>query len=492
MGTAKSFIRYYCLPLILWPLFMWIFILLVPVYLVVYIIRRTEYFIYRSLYGAKLFPCEDVVWTMSTPQNELNINCCLIVKGILTIDNFRKLIDKCLIKSEDGKGNLLYWKATKIIYPGYLNYYWVDDELFDINDHVYELLDTVVSSEDELKNVISLHRSTKLILKNQGSPWEFVLIPYLDNGCRKTVIFSRLSHAIADGSALAYFLINCLGQYQHPCKEQTILKFSQGHQGISRTDRFLINLKGMWTLPVVQFDFLFSCADKNELHAKYASGNKILTWTNPIDLSLVKSIKNSLNTTVNDVLIGCLAKTLNDFFIESCCACPSEISVVFPFDIRSSPHEAKDFKNNVAVIVIRLLTKSSDLVTSIKMAKSRMDVIKNSCEPTGSFLCWKFLSFLLPRFMAKLFVFSTVNKTTGSLSNLAGPQQTITIDGNPVEMITFWSPQTNNQCFGTAFCSYNGFIRMGIEVDHYVSKDPQRICRMFEENIKKLGELTFE
>lgn len=495
MEKWKSTLRFYCFPFILWPMFLLIFIVLIPLIIIIYVIRTTEYLIYRAFYGARLMQYADVVWTMSTPQNDLTINCCMVVDDDLSINTFRTLINETLINSKSERGERLYWKTTKQIYPGYINYYWVEDEQFDIKNHVYELVSRkkAPTSKDELTKLISLHRSSSSRVKDDLSPWEFVLIPYVQENKQHTVILCRLSHAIADGSALAYFLINRLAQYQYPSKEELMLKYSQTANGMSRVDKFLLTLKGVWTLPVVQLDFLLSPIDDNMLHLKpgvNVSGQKKLTWTEPVDLALVKSIKDKLHTTVNDVLLGCLSKSLSDYFAEMKVVPPSDVTVIFPFDVRSAPDEAKLFQNKVAIVMLRLPTSSNDLLTTIKVVKRRIDQLKRSAEPLGSYICWKLVSFLLPKFISKTFVFSTIDKSTGPLSNLAGPQKTMTIGGHKLELITFWPPLTNNQSFGTSFCSYDGFISMAVEMDHCLAKDPRRLCKIFEENIEKLKYIT--
>ena len=489
---GQTCVRVYLLPILLWPFFLVIGILLLPIVFLVLIFRGTEYLIYHALYDARLLPPEDIVWTMGTRENQLLINCCLVVDGVLPINDFRRLIDETLIKFQDEDGKLHYWKITKRIHPGFYNYYWIDDDSFDIQEHVYELEIDRVQTEEQLHDVISQHRSRFLSFKNKSSPWEFVLIPYQVGNQHKTVIFARLSHAIADGSALAYFLIHQLGRYEDGSTEDPIFKFSQVRKGFTSVDRFLIHLKGFWMMPVVQASLLFSFKDSNALHADKATGTKSNTWMKPIDLDVVKGIKNRLGCTVNDVLLGCLAKTLSDYYTDMNVECPSEVSLLFPLDIRSSPDEAKEFHNKLAVVILKLPTKRTDLITSIQKTKSRMNYVKTSGEPIGSALGWQLVSFLVPRCLAKCFVSLTVNKTSGSVSNLIGPHRTIEVGNHRVENVVFWPPQTLNHCFGAAFCSYNGRVVMGIEGDHATLKNPTRIAQLFEENINKLSSVPRE
>lgn len=481
-------LRFYVAPFLLWPFFIVTFIALLPVCLIVFIARTSEYLIYHSLYDAEIFAHDDIVWTLGNDENQLLINCCLILDGVLPINEFRKLMDESLIKYQNENGKLLYWKITKRILPGFINYYWVDDDTFDIDEHVYELNIGRVTTKNELHRVISERRTKKLVFKNHTSPWEFILIPYQEGERLKTVIFARLSHAIADGSALAYFLVNRLGKYKDPTEnEQMVLKFSQIQKGFTKFDRVLINLRGLWVLPIVQTDLLLSFKDSNPLHVSKATGKKNVVWTDPIDLKVVKSIKNRLKTTVNDVILGCLGKSISDYFVEIDSTCPADISVIFPFDVRSSPDEAKEFNNKFGAMVIRIPTNKTDLISAIQEIKFRMNYVKYSGEPIGSFIGWKFLSYLLPKFIAKFFIFNVANKTTGSVSNLIGPQKTIVIGEHQLDNVIFWSPQTNHHSFGAAFCSYDGQIIMGIESDDAALKDPMRIVKIFEQNINKLA-----
>ena len=245
-------------------------------------------------------------------------------------------------------------------------------------------------------------------------------------------------------------------------------------------------------IPVVETGLLFSSKDSNILHTSEATGTKSVTWVTSIDLDLVKAIKNRLGCTVNDVLLGCLSKSLSDYFTELNADCPENVSLLFPLDIRSSPEEAKEFHNKLAAVILRLPTKQMDLISAIQETKSRMNYVKTSGEPISSALSWQFVSFLLPRFLSKVFVTLTVNKATGSVSNLIGPHRTIIIGKQRLESVVFWPPQSLHHCFGAAFCSYNGRIMVGVEGDHATLKDPRRIADIYLDNMTKLAFLPQE
>ena len=110
--SETQYARVYVLPFLLWPLFLVLSIGLLPIAVLVFVLRSTEYLIYRALYDARLLPPDDIVWTMGTRENQLLINCCLVVDGELKISDFRKLIDENLIKFRDDYGKLLRERLT--------------------------------------------------------------------------------------------------------------------------------------------------------------------------------------------------------------------------------------------------------------------------------------------------------------------------------------------------------------------------------------------
>ena len=64
--SARTCLRVYLLPFLLWPFFLVVGVALLPIALLVALLRGTEYLIYHNLYDAELLPPDDIVWTMGT------------------------------------------------------------------------------------------------------------------------------------------------------------------------------------------------------------------------------------------------------------------------------------------------------------------------------------------------------------------------------------------------------------------------------------------
>lgn len=479
--------------LLLWVILIFILIVTLPFLAVAFILRTTEATIYRFKYNVEKLPSQDVLYTMTKPENRMFIAGFLQVNGEMHINQLRMLIQQNLINRVDENQKKLYPKATQHIHPGYINYYWKEDACFDIENHVYALTDSPIASEHELKTLIGDHCSKPLQDELQRSPWEFVLIPYINsNGIHKSVVLFKLAHAIGDGSALAYFLLNFLADHNDNTASGSIVK------KFSEIDRKLLTIKGLLQLPLAYLRLALMATDTNTLHSFQLTGNKHVTWSKPIDLKKIKNVKNNLHTTVNDVLVGNFAKTMHDYFekhqFNKCTTATAKInkkfrqtfSAVIPVDTRTSIAEAEHFENHVAGVVVPISTAPNDVLTSIKDTKKTLDDMKHLAVPLSMDLGWRYFSFLLPAFLARIFVYNMLDKTTAIISNIIGPQYEISIDGHTVDFLTFWPPQTNNETVGVSFCSYDGNVTVGLQVDSAVMLDPHEIVTMYEDNLHQL------
>jgi len=476
---------------ILWAPLLALLISLMPLIVLVYVIRTCEAVIFKHIYNADVITADEVIWTMKTPENPL------LIVGMLWLDDELGVAECCTllldrlvnrVSSCDGQTRKMYPKASRFIQPGYIGYYWVDDPDFDISKHVSLMKETPVRSESELQSVISSVICRPIPGK---SPWECLLLPYLedrggtdegDNNL-KTIMLFRLEHSIADGASLAYFLANFLGDTNKEAgmTERLVKKYAQ-RQTIFDT------LRGVWGIPLVYLNNLTRKADDNLLHNPCITRQKAVAWSNrdrAISLQSVRAIKTRLNSTVNDVLTGCLSKLLRDFFDENGdCALTRRCTFINPVDTRKTL--PREFNNKIAGLVFQLPTEQLDIMVSISEAKRRIDYMKRNNEALGIVLGWNLMAFLLPVCIAKPFVFREVNKTTGNLTNLIGPDQPIRIAGRTVKSITFWQPPPCCQTVTVSFLTYNGSLSVGVQSDKIALMEPERIIELFETNLREL------
>lgn len=505
MGMISSAFKHLTI-FILWIILVGLLTILLPLVLFVILVRGAEALVYYCSYGATPIRSVDVLWTFQTPQNRMNISGAMQLDGSVDLETFRSIVNQRLIeKRDDNTGKLVYPQATQYLMPGYINYYWANVEKYDINDHVYYLQKEPIESEDKLMERISKHVNQDFGgygVKNDKSeklgqsPWEIVLVPYKvpNNGREKTLAVFRLKHAIADGSALAYFLINQLADTSNQTGTM-VKKFTQ-------RQRVLLNLKAVWYLPMVYAKIMLHPAEQNVMYKTDLSGIKKHAWSKPIDLELVKKVKNQMGATVNDILVGCLSKSVGNYLSSKSAdeedhTSPEEINLnqqqrqqhitsIFAVDTRSSISEARYFRNQVAGIVFQLPTNMSEVNGSIQQTKKQFDKVKDIGEPISTNLGWHFLSFVLPARIAKFFVFDQIRKTTISISNLMGPQYPVYINGHQLDFVTFWPPGTYTQTASFSFCSYNEQIRLGVEIDTACMENPLPLIHAFEDIVDSL------
>lgn len=72
--------------------------------------------------------------------------------------------------------------------------------------------------------------------------------------------------------------------------------------------------KAIFQGPARMIEKILFPADQHCLHGPKLTGIKTLAWSDPVDLTLIKEIKEATGTTINDVLMACLALTFREYF----------------------------------------------------------------------------------------------------------------------------------------------------------------------------------
>ena len=479
----------------LWSLLLPIILAALPVALLLFLLRSLETGARFFASGAISLRREDLLWMMGNERNYQIISGFLELDGLLNSIDFENLLLQRLVNKRDEKGDRIYPQVTMHLEPGYMDFFWYPDSGFNISDHV--IREKCVSDPEKLRIKIGEYVSRNFP-DSTKSPWEFILIPFWDkdSGHKKTVVLFRLSHAISDGSSLAYFLIHVLSDNQ-PKSLVTIKKYTE-------SQRLMFYAKAIFWIPLVYLRLLLHQEERNAIRHSHGSGHrskKTVSWSKALPLVLLKKKKNELASTVNDVAVGCLAKAVRDHFQKSKRDCNSDdlstedtFSAVFAVDTRSNIQQAQIFQNHVAGVVESLPVENSLSVGEhdnsidefITKTKHKFDRIKRIGAPIGIYLGWRAMAYLLPLCVLRPFVCKMVGKTTASISNLIGPQSEISICGFRVRSLTFWPPPSGDQSMGISFCSYDNHIRIGVVCDSEALNDLGDLVSLFEENVLAL------
>ena len=426
------------------------------------------------LNGAVPLRADDVVWQQDRPTNRHIVSAAVFLAGQSTVEKLREIVAQRLVYFVRESGEKLCPRLTYRIVTMFGQYVWLEDSGFSLEKQV-RLWDGILpTTTDEVQDVVSDICSQPLPL---ASPlWEFVLIPTPKMNNSHLFLF-RIHHSYADGIALTRVFVNNL--FDIPVKDYEPIRFTT-------KQRFLMWCKAVVVGPMTVLSKCLSQADCSVIHGNELSGKKRVAWSKKLSLATVKKIKGKTKTTVNDVMVSCLAGALRTYLKDHSTDKPQDIWAAVPVDVRASRKSLK-FKNKFALVYLRAPVGVEDDIEQLFETKRRMDEIKRSAEPLVAATTVRLLM-LLPHFLSKPILDIFSGKMSCVLSNVPGPQVTLTIGGNEALGGVFWPPARCNIALKMSIFSYNGHINIGVMVDEAVIPEPKKIVCNFEKHFEKLCE----
>uniref|UniRef100_A0A0D3B0U8 Uncharacterized protein n=1 Tax=Brassica oleracea var. oleracea TaxID=109376 RepID=A0A0D3B0U8_BRAOL len=233
-----------------------------------------------------------------------------------------------------------------------------------------------------------------------------------------------------------------------------------------------------------------------------------------ISLDDIKLIKNAMNMTINDVLVGVTQAALSSYLNRlygnkkkeedgALTSYPNHLLDRLRFrvgcvvnlrsDIGLQPLAdmmAKDSKcrwgNYVSFIILPLhIGLQTDPLVYLKLSKATMARKKHSYHAA---LVYFIINIVLKVFGTKaaatLFNQPVKNATT-CLSNVIGPMDEISFRGNPIAYIAL-SSYGHSQALLVHYISYAGKMIISLAVDPTIIPDPHKICDDMEESLESM------
>ena len=417
---------------------------------------------------------DDAVWQQDRPTNRHIIHALMVIEGSPDIEKLRQIVHDRLVYGKDEKGERICPRLTQVIQKHFGYFVWKEDEKFNVKHHVLNWNGNLPNSSEDLDVAISEICSTPL--PDFLSPWQFLVVPVLEGDCFGLVL--RVHHSVADGVALTRVFVKNL--YDVPPQVPEPKKFST-------KQRFYMWCKAIVVGPFIVLTKFFSRADASKIHGQELCGKKVVAWSKNVDLSLVKQVKNVAGSTVNDVMVSCLAGALHDYLTgqqNGDAVKHDDMWASVPVDIRASSKSVK-LKNKFALVFLRLPIVAKNAVDRLLATKQRMDVIKTSAEPLVTAVTVQILM-MLPEWVSKPLIDFFSMKMSCVLSNVPGPQQTLYLGGQKIVQGIFWVPQRANIGVGLSIISYGGGIRVGVYSDERVIHNPREVMKAFEKNFWQL------
>lgn len=447
-----------------------------------YLIRIIEGSVYKCFFGAEELKADESIWIYDSPKNLSIINAVIEFDGYLSVSELQSAVVQRLVGATDKDGNLMYSRVTKRIHAAPFNYYLVEEDKFNIEDHVYAWNKGKNYSTNELTDILTMVSSRKF--PSHLSPWEYVVIHIKgDVAVKTTAVVFRIHNCLADGIALTDFLIR-----QLPDKSVSLPNLRR----MTKRDKQYLTLKGMFFSPLVLLRMVFKKVQRTPVHSnKCLSGRKLYAWSKPLDLDLVKDIRRRLGVTVNDIIVGCVAKAFGAYFMERF---PSQsardVLCSIPVDTRINWKEARTFSNKAAFVQIVLPSSLVDSMEAVFESKRHMDSIKATGDAFASRMHMKIFGYLLPARWFNRLVLKFSNKAPVTVANIAGPQSPVSVAGQEIKFLSFFPPHRGNTTMGVSVFSYAGRYVIGVEADETVISEPSKICSNFAAAVHELAKTT--
>lgn len=408
---------------------------------------------------------DDAVWQQDTPTNRHIIHALMILEGTPNLEKIKKIVCERMVYKVNENGERVCPRLSQVITKCCGQFVWKEEENFQIEQHISLWQGEVPKNKEELENVLSKLAPTPL--PNDLSPWHFYIIPTKYE--RPSYAFlMRIHHSMGDGVGLTRVFVK--NMYDCPPIGGEPRKFTT-------KQRFYMWCKAMFMGPMLVINKMLTRADKSAVHGPELSGHKVIVWSDDVCLDLVKTVKNKTGTTVNDVMVSCLAGAIQEYLQQYG---PSKIEDMWasvPVDIRAN-NESLKACNKFALVFLRLPIVASGCLERLFKSKQRMDIIKTSAEPLITATTCNILM-MIPEFISRTLIDFFSRKMSVVLSNIPGPPELLSIGGDVVYEGLFFPPARANMGVGLSIFSYGGKMRVGVITDTNVVSNPREITKGF-------------
>ncbi|KAI8917487.1 hypothetical protein DFJ77DRAFT_307647 [Powellomyces hirtus] len=368
---------------------------------------------------------------------------------------------------------------------------WVPYENISLDAHILHA--TVDSESGIIKYVQSLF--CRSWVKTQPM-WFVHLVRNSAPGGRSAIVI-EVHHVLGDGISQVMVLGDIVSDVNGKSLTIDDKKFKRMMQGsrkpkslmsrvlenaifAANTGRALVKVLG---LPILGGDSQTLMSVPPSL---FASSNRVLIPVPPLSLALVKSIKNKLNVTVNDVLFAALGGAIRKYLEyrsdDALLVRGSSLKMraLMPY---SFPRPLDDLHNKWTMISAELPVADATPLARIKATKKRMDAIKASPEPLVAIQLQQLAYRLLGHDLSAQTTFDVFARHSIVFTNVPGFTERMYIAGEPVLAVQPCVSNVLNQLSAVSYCDA---IHMNFVVDGSVVLQPERLALFLVRELENL------
>ena len=452
----------------------------------------------------------DTAWLrMDNDVNLMMIVGVWLLTPAITLDALRERIETRLLKYERFRH-----KAV----ADAMGAMWVEDTDFDIDRQV--VLDQLPKKRGQTERQALQQRCGELSvtpLDPDRPLWQFHLVERYEGG---SAIIARIHHCIGDGIALISVMNSITDGGNDPPKRRrktvdddgdhdwlsdAVLKPLTGlavkaldmyGSGVARSIEALSHprepLQGSLDMAKAGLQVasdlaaLALMADDSPTRLKGKPvGRKVVAWSEPMPLDVVKVVGKALNCSINDVLLSCVSGAIGGWLrAQGDNPAGAEIRAMVPVNLRPL-EKAWQLGNRFGLAPLVLPIGIGNPVERVYAVRQRMNQLKGSYQPLLAFGVLAVTGlFIKPVQDVVLGLFA--KKTTAVMTNVPGPKEPLKFCGSTLRQTMFWVPASGDVGVGVSILSYGGGVQFGLITDAGLCADPQAIIDRFEPEFQQL------
>ena len=461
----------------------------------------------------------DTAWLrMDTQTNLMMIVGVMMFDGAFDIARFKRTLEKRLSR---------YRRFRQRVVQDPSGAYWVEDEHFDIDNHVQVVNLPVPGGKQALEQYVA--GLTMQSLDVHKPLWQMTVVENYDgDGISGSAVVIRIHHCIADGIALIgvmYSLTDTEPDALEEGIEPEALRRARERRAAKReaagerdfmagmfepitgaaakayamSGGVLAKSMDVMSQPDKFGDYAKVAADVAAEIAKLAtlpadsatsfkgkpSAVKRVAWSAPLPLADVKAVCKVLGVSVNDVLLASVAGAMRNYLAARGEADDNtEVRGFVPVNLRPRGDEHK-LGNHFGLVALTLPVGIANPFARVYEVKRRMDELKTSYQAALSMGILGTVGFL-PRQVQKQVLDMFSSKGSAVMTNVPGPQIPLYLAGRRLEQQMFWVPQSGDIGMGVSILSYNGQVQFGLITDRKFVPEPAQIVDRFASEFEKI------
>uniref|UniRef100_T1IGV4 Uncharacterized protein n=1 Tax=Strigamia maritima TaxID=126957 RepID=T1IGV4_STRMM len=425
----------------------------------------------------------DLMWLQDESSGQSIISCLLFLERGLDLNAIRDLVFHRVIQAVHEDGRRMYPRLVQRVIPASAGYYWVEDDNFNIDNHIM-WAPVHVRTKLELQSFVGA--LIEQPLPSERPLWEIRVIPYFDKN-RDTVLFFRIHHCITDGTSLVKLLVHSLADGQ-------LVPNAKPRFGGTA---FPLNVfRALIIGPVSFFSWLFfTCQDHNffRRRKKIADNAKVVAWSHDINLPQVTRIKQVTRSTLNDVILGALTGSLRNVLRSHGISNPYDLKINITIDLRYEPKHGRTWVpmgTEFSLSNVLIPTNTEGVIPQLWEVRSRLEELKTSADSVVMYGAIHVLHAFLPVCLAQWLVNCILRRASLLYSNIAGPEVPLRIGAHQLKSVVFWMPPRHNVPIALSVFTYSDTLKMSVVADKEILPNPQPIITEFvAQVISKMSKL---